>query len=167
MTVIPAAVLVPLVKEESGLIVLLIRRPAGMPDHPGQIAFPGGRIDPGDKNEEAAALRETEEELGILPEDVEILGHLPCRRTYTSSFLVHPVVGVVARARELNPCPREVDEVFRVPIVDLLQPGAQRMATFDSSEGAMKSPYYLWRGETIWGVTGRILADLLEVLDPP
>jgi 8-oxo-dGTP pyrophosphatase MutT (NUDIX family) len=135
-----------------------------MSKHPGEIAFPGGRVDPEDSGLIGTATRELQEELGIQPHLVEILGHLLPQQTLTSGFIIYPVVGKLDQKTVCTPNPEEVDEVLEIPIDDLLLPDAQRWSRFDLPEGTIRSPYYPWEGRTIWGATGRILADLLNLL---
>jgi 8-oxo-dGTP pyrophosphatase MutT (NUDIX family) len=120
----PAAVLIPLLTRGEGLAMLLTRRSESLAQHRGQIAFPGGRIDPLDASAQAAALRETHEEIGIAPGQVEILGMLPRYRTGTG-YVVTPVVGHVEPAPDLGSLriePGEVAEVFEVPLGFLMDP---------------------------------------------
>src|SRR6056297_1110083 len=117
----PAAVLVPLVDRADGLTVLLTERTAHLHAHAGQISFPGGAFEPGDADAVAAALRETEEEVGLAPEQVEVVGRLDTYVTRTG-FEVTPVVGLVRPPVLLRPDPFEVADVFEVPLDFILDP---------------------------------------------
>ena len=115
-----AAVLMALVQGDQPRVVLTTR-PARMKVHPGQIAFPGGKVDERDDSRVATALREAHEEVGLSPAKVEVLGQLPEYVT-TTGFRVTPVVGLVAPSTEWHADPNEVDEVFEVPLVYLMNP---------------------------------------------
>ena len=117
----PAAVLVPLVNRAEGLTAMFTQRTGHLLHHAGQISFPGGHIDPGDKTPEETALRETEEETGLDRRHVEIIGRLSQYLTRTR-FSITPVVALVEPPFELNPDPDEVEEVFEVPLAFLLDP---------------------------------------------
>jgi 8-oxo-dGTP pyrophosphatase MutT (NUDIX family) len=121
----PAAVLVPLVNRGEGLTVLFTERSAGLPDHPGQISFPGGRIEPDDPGPQLAALREAEEEVGLPRDRVTLLGRLSEYDTVTG-YRVTPVVGWVEPPFPLRPDPVEVADVFEVPLAFLLDPANQQ-----------------------------------------
>ena len=120
-----AAVLVPIVNRPEGLTVLFTQRSASLPDHPGQISFPGGRVDPGDASHAAAALRETHEEVGLPPLRVALLGELASYQTVTG-YIVKPVVGWVEPPFDVTPDPVEVADVFEVPLAFLLDPANQQ-----------------------------------------
>src|SRR5439155_23870855 len=122
---IPAAVLVPLVNRPLGLQVLLTQRSADLPDHPGQIRFPGGRVEPADASSAAAALREATEEIGLPPDRVSVLGHLSDYETVTG-YRVTPVVGWVEPPFAITADPVEVADVFEVPLAFLLDPANQQ-----------------------------------------
>jgi len=115
----PAAILFPLVDHPEGCRVLLTRRTDHLHDHPGQISFPGGRVESGDISLHHTALREAEEEIGLPPESVEILGELPPYATVTG-FLIHPVVARLTPPLSLVTDPFEVAEAFEVPLGFLL-----------------------------------------------
>ena len=116
-----AAVLIPLVLKENGLSVLLTQRTNHLRDHAGQISFPGGRMDPEDQGPNDTALRESQEEIGLDPERVEIIGHLPQYLT-VSGYSVTPVVGLVQAQTEYVLDEFEVSDVFEVPLSFLLDP---------------------------------------------
>lgn len=116
-----AAVLVPIVAHASGATVLLTQRTLHLRHHSGQVAFPGGRIESGDRSPDDAALRESYEEVGLDPQRVEIIGRLPEYLTGTG-FLVTPVVGLLAPGFEAKPDPSEVADVFEVPLSFLMDP---------------------------------------------
>lgn len=159
----PAAVLIGLVPRSSGWQLLLTRRALHLPQHPGQISFPGGGLERDDHNAIAAALRETHEELGIAPERVQALGLLDVYATI-SAYAVTPVVALLDPGFELVPDPREVDEAFEVPLRFVLD---RRNLLREEREfrGRLRG-YYVYRyGEHyIWGATAGMLANLLDRL---
>jgi 8-oxo-dGTP pyrophosphatase MutT (NUDIX family) len=159
----PASVLVPIIERPEELRVLFTRRTAHLRDHSGQISFPGGRAEPRDATPEATALREAEEEIGLDPGRVEVLGKLSDYHTRTD-FRVTPVVGLVAPPFELRLDAREVDEVFEVPLSFLLDPANhQRQAR----EFQGRTAHYfaiVWGDYTIWGATAGMLVNLYRFL---
>ena len=153
----------PLVNRAEGLTTMFTRRTGHLLHHPGQISFPGGHIDPGDETPEETALRETEEETGLDPRHVEIIGHLNQYVTRTG-FLITPVVALVEPPFELNPDPDEVEEVFEVPLAFLLDP-ANHQRHSREFEGRSREFYAMpYEGYFIWGATAGMLIDLYEVL---
>ncbi len=160
-----AAVLVPIVDRPQGVQVLLTRRTDHLHDHAGQISFPGGRIDPGDETPEAAALRETEEEIGLPPAKVSVVGRLDTYIVRTG-FEVHPVVGLVRPPFQLALDGFEVAEVFEVPLSFFLRPGSKERHSrvFKGRERFFYA--YPYGDYYIWGATAGMLGNLVEVLDP-
>jgi 8-oxo-dGTP pyrophosphatase MutT (NUDIX family) len=162
-TLMPAAVLVPLVLRESGTTVLLTRRTDHLHHHPGQISFPGGRVETIDRSPVDTALRETHEEIGLPAHHVELLGRLPQYRTGTG-FDVTPVVGLIAPPFELSLDPFEVAEAFEVPLAFLLDPGNQQRHRIEV-RGAMREYYAMPYGDYyIWGATAGMLVSLQRFL---
>nr|WP_246696670.1 CoA pyrophosphatase [Methylobacterium planeticum] len=158
-----AAVLVPIVARGDGLSVLLTKRALHLRDHSGQIAFPGGKIDPADPSPLAAALREAEEEIGLRPSAVRLLGYLDPYLSATG-FLVTPVIGLVEGAPALAPNPDEVAEIFEVPLAFLMDPARYALKS-RPWQGRIRYFYAVPFGEKlIWGVTAGILHNLSERL---
>ena len=147
----PAAVLIAITdRPQPGMI--FTQRHAGLRQHSGQVAFPGGRLDPDDADAVAAALREAEEEIALPRDAVEIIGRSDAFRTGTG-FLVEPIVGIVPPDLPLRPADGEVDAIFEVPVAFLLDEANRALRTVDW-EGATRSYYeYLWEERRIWGVT--------------
>jgi len=161
---VPAAVLIPLVDRSGGLTVLLTRRTAHLDHHAGQISFPGGRIEEKDADPVAAALRETREEIGLDPAQIDVLGRIDGYITITN-FSVVPVVGVVHPPFELQPDPFEVDEVFEVPLAFILDPANHQRHFRDGPDGKRRYFYALPYGpHYIWGATAAMLVNLAEAL---
>jgi len=160
---VPAAVLVPLVNRPQGLQLLLTQRSAHLPDHPGQISFPGGRVEPGDADPAAAALRETSEEIGLAPVNVQVLGHLSSYET-VSGFRVQPIVGWIDPPFELAPDPVEVADVFEVPLEFILDPSNHQRHF--RMLGEMRRDYWAipWLSRYIWGATAAMLLILDRTL---
>ena len=159
----PAAVLVPLVNREGGLQLLLTQRSADLPDHPGQISFPGGRVEAGDESFASAALREATEEIGLPADRVTVLGRLENYET-VSGYRVTPVVGWVEPPFKLTPDPVEVAEAFEVPLEFVLNP-ANRQRHFRML-GPLRRDYWAipWRDRYIWGATAAMLLILERTL---
>jgi 8-oxo-dGTP pyrophosphatase MutT (NUDIX family) len=159
----PAAVLVPLVNRPVGLTLLLTQRSASLPDHPGQISFPGGRVDPGDVSHEAAALREAQEEVGLPPQCVTVLGQLASYETVTG-YAVTPVVGWVEPPFDVLPDPVEVADVFEVPLAFLLEPRHQQRHF--RMLGELRRDYFAipYADRYIWGATAAMIVILDRTL---
>lgn len=154
---IPAAVLMAISSQQAPGIILTVRRDT-MRTHAGQIAFPGGRIDPGE-DPPAAALREASEELGLEPQSVEIVGQLPPYRTVTG-YSVTPVIGVVPPALTLVPHEAEVADWFEAPLDYLIDPANQTRQSV-LFRGRQRHYYEIdWMGRRIWGATAAMLINL-------
>lgn len=153
----PAAVLVAVTeREDPG--VLLLHRPTNMRAHAGEVAFPGGKIDPGETPIEAA-LREAWEELGIHERDVRIVGTSDIYRTH-SGYEITPVLGIVPPDIKINPSPTEVAQWFEPPAGFVLDP-ANHAQQHVEWEGAERAYYEInWQGHRIWGVTAAVLVNL-------
>ena len=154
----PAAVLVPIVHGAEPGVLLTLRTPH-LTAHAGQVAFPGGRIDPDDASPEAAALREAEEEIGLSPTQAELVGRLPDYVTGTG-YLITPVLALLPDGLRLTPSPDEVAEIFTLPMATLLDPAApeRRSRQFRGRERR----FWVWPHERhyIWGATAAILVHL-------
>tara|TARA_R110002110_G_scaffold103598_8_gene261789 strand:- start:10659 stop:11249 length:591 start_codon:yes stop_codon:yes gene_type:complete len=161
----PAAVLIAVCDAPGGARVILTKRSSRLKHHPGQIALPGGKIDTGDGGPEAAALREAQEEVGLAPSSVRVLGRLPAHETVTG-YSVTPVLGHVRDVFFPIPEEGEVEEIFMVPLDFLMTPAHYRVEK------------RLWRGDWrryyavpfgpyyIWGATARILRGMCDRLVP-
>lgn len=162
---VPAAVLVPLVVSPRGSYLVFTVRSAALGAHAGEVSFPGGRLETGESTR-AAALRETQEELGIPPGDVAVLGALPAAGTRVSGFHITPWVGALLGGDPpvLVPDAAEVAEVLRIPIRALTAPGARREQRFIRGQVVTRSPAFDVGGVTIWGATARIVDKLLALL---
>ena len=162
-----ASVLVPIVAHPQGLTVLFTQRTTHLKAHSGQVSFPGGRAEPGDASAEFTALRESQEEIGLPPERVEILARLSDYHTRTG-YRVTPIVGLLTPPLELVPDPREVAEVFEVPLSFLLDPGNHHRRTREfngRTVGFYEMPYISDEGERyIWGATAGMLVNLYRHL---
>lgn len=159
----PAAVLVPLIDREAGMSVLLTRRTEHLSAHAGQIAFPGGRIEEADADAIAAALRETEEEIGLPRERVAVIGRLDTYVTGTG-FEITPIVGVIDPPLSLAIDPVEVAEVFEVPLAYILDPANHRRTERVFAEHRRAFFVLPFEGRNIWGATAGMLVNLYEVL---
>jgi 8-oxo-dGTP pyrophosphatase MutT (NUDIX family) len=157
---VPSAVLVPLHVAAGQLWVLLTRRADSLPQHGGQVAFPGGVREEGDENEVVTALREAHEELGIDPSHVVVLGQLNDVWT-PSGFLVSPVVGAIPDPLTVRPASEEVEAVVQVPFSYLANPEVVEEQELEIAGERVISPIYHYRSHHIWGATARILADLI------
>ncbi len=157
----PAAVLVLLYPGADGLTLVLTERTSHLPSHAGQISFPGGALDPEDATLLQAALREANEELGIQPADLELLGELRPVYIPPSNFLVRPFVAYASRRPEFLPSPGEVASVLEVPLAHLLDPANVASEVRVLQGARLQVPYFTFRGHKIWGATAAMLDDLL------
>jgi 8-oxo-dGTP pyrophosphatase MutT (NUDIX family) len=161
-----AAVLVPLYEGPTGPHLLLVRRTDSVPTHKGQVGFPGGGFQEEDGELLATALREAREELGLQPEDVEILGVLDDTLAASSQHVVRPFVGSVPYAYAFRPDPFEVQALIHLPIGPLLRGAPFREEMWERDGRPFPVYFYEQNGHLIWGLTARILKQLVDLVGP-
>jgi 8-oxo-dGTP pyrophosphatase MutT (NUDIX family) len=160
-----AAVLVPLFEELGETRVVLTRRSSNLRSHTGEVSFPGGRLDPGE-TPLAAALREAQEEVGIRPASVEVVGRLNPLSTFSSSSFITPFVGFLAERPELDPNPHEVELAFDVALADLVVDGVFAEEVWRRPDEPGDRPIYFFDlpHDVVWGATARVLYELLTLV---
>ena len=159
----PAAVMVGLLERANGLHILLTRRTDELEHHPGQISFPGGHIEDDDIDATAAAIRETFEETGIGRKNINIIGRLDTYVTRTG-FSIVPVIGHIFGSFDLRPDPKEVAEIFEVPLAHFMDPANHQLLQRNFA-GNIRKFYAMPYGDYyIWGATAGMLFNLYEVL---
>lgn len=162
----PAAVLIPMLRWNTTWHVLFTRRNANLPEHSGQVSFPGGRADPGDLSPEETALREAYEEIGLNPRDVKLLGRLRGFITITN-YSVTPVVGVIPWPYTLIPAQSEVTRIFTIPLDWLADPANHEQVPHqvpDKNAPVMVTYFKPFDGEVLWGASARITLTMLNAL---
>lgn len=159
----PAAVLVPLFFKDDQAHMLFTKRTEHLSQHKGQIAFPGGKADDEDKNLLHTALRETDEEVGIKPGHVQVLGRTDNFLTNTF-FLVSPFVGMYDHPYPYQVNHDEIDRLIEVPLQHLLQPDVFELKPFKKNGQTWMIHYYYYQQDVIWGVTGFLLSNFLSIL---
>lgn len=161
---VAAAVLIPIVDRGEPVLVFA-KRTDRVGQHRGQISFPGGRIDPGDASPLDAALRESEEEVGLPRAAVEPLGALDDTETVATQYVITPFVGLVREPVTWRPDGEEIEKVIEVPYAALVEEGRCRVEWWER-EGARRPVYFFdYDGETIWGATARILKHYLDLVE--
>lgn len=158
-----AAVLIPLFMRDGALHGVFTKRRDDLRRHAGEISFPGGTQDFPDEDLRQTALREADEEIGLDPAAVDMVGALPPIGTFVTSYRVHPFVGLVEPA-EWRPQPTEVAEVLELSLPDLI--AGHEMKRLWRKGVPIRTPTYTVDGNFVWGATARILCDLLERLEP-
>ncbi|MCA1988841.1 MAG: CoA pyrophosphatase [Desulfarculus sp.] len=159
----PAAVLMPLWEDDGRVQVVFTKRTATLPHHAGQISFPGGMSDPEDPDPETTALRETCAEIGVCQGLVEVVARLDQLLTITN-FLVTPFLGVIAPGAPFRPNPVEVERLVVVPLAKVLDPASYRPTEVRWQGMSLSQTALEHQGDIIWGATGRMLLNLLEIL---
>jgi 8-oxo-dGTP pyrophosphatase MutT (NUDIX family) len=160
---VPAAVLVPIYRSGRATYLVLTRRRSDLRRHAGEISFPGGRRDPADRSLETTALREAEEEIGLAPDRVELIGGLPPTSTFATGYQIHPFVGTIPAGVAWRLSPREVDSVLELPLAEIR---SGRTVTRLQRRGInFLTDAYVVGDDLIWGATARIIENLLGRLD--
>lgn len=158
-----AAVLIPLLRHDDAWHILFTRRTDRVESHKGQVSFPGGACDEGETTPEQTALRESEEEIGLAPRDVRLLGRLDPMETI-SSYLVTPVVGIIPWPYVFRPAKDEVARIFTIPLTWLVdQSNRWEFNIFGRNRGVIF--FHPYDGELLWGATARMMVDFLEILN--
>jgi len=158
-----ASVLLLLFQENDDLKFILTKRTKTMTNHGGQISFPGGALDSGESTE-AAALREAKEEIGLLPNDINILGSLSPLFVPVSGFTIFPLVGWMDKRPQILPNPTEVEKIILVSIQDLQSEQNVRKETSEWQGIDFTIPYFALNGEKVWGATAMILSEFRQIL---
>ena len=159
-----AAVLIPLFERGGELHAVFTERRGDLRRHAGEISFPGGRQDEPDEDLRATALREAEEEIGLPPSAVEMVGALPPTGTFVTSYKIHPFVGAIDDGRSWRPAPSEVEEVLELSLPALVR-GYEPKRLLGKGV-PIKTPTYTVGEHFVWGATARIVHDLLARLEP-
>ncbi len=160
----PSAVLIPIFTKDGEDHILFTKRTDVVEHHKGQISFPGGRRDREDETLLHTALRESHEEVGILPYDVDVLGDLDDEKTHVSNFVISPYVGFIPYPYEFVTSPDEVQKVMEVPISVLLDKSNFREEIQTSGEKRYRAYFYSYGEEVIWGATARILHGFIKLV---
>ena len=162
---IKAAVLLPVTVLENELVILFTKRTNSVNNHQNQISFPGGSIEKRDMNQKAAALRETEEEIGVNKVDIEILGELKARNT-TTGFYIYPFVGFIHSLKDININKIEVERIIYIPLKWLLIPENSYKETCygQNKRGQTITSFTDFDGEKVWGVTASLVEEFLEIV---
>lgn len=159
-----AAVILPLVRRNNRWHVLFTKRTETVDHHKGEFSFPGGIVEKSDENEMAAALRETEEEIGIKRDDILILGVLPTELTAVSYFLIYPFVGVINPSASFKINHEEINRILEVPLDELVSMKNVRQDVFEHAGNKFNVYFYDYYGDVIWGATARILKQFLDLI---
>jgi 8-oxo-dGTP pyrophosphatase MutT (NUDIX family) len=159
-----AGVLIPLYLDAGELHAVFTKRREDLKRHAGEISFPGGRQDFPDEDLRVTALRETEEEIGLPRDEVEMVGALPPTGTFVTGYRIHPFVGVIKPGHDWAPAPSEVEEVLELSLQDLVR--GFEMQRLIRKGVPFKTPTYTADGHFVWGATARIVQELLERLEP-
>lgn len=159
-----SAVLVPFYRDAANALRVVLIRRVNTGAHAGQIAFPGGKREPGDASMRATAIRETTEEIGLLPDAIEVIESLPVVTTLTTGFDIHPFVARIERPAAWRPQACEVADVIELPVARLAEPAAHALERIDLGGGkaTREMPCFRVGDLCIWGATYRILAPLLQ-----
>jgi len=162
-----AAVLLPLYLSDDELHLLLTKRTELVPTHKGQISFPGGGFEEADGDLRTTALRETQEEIGLRPQDVEVVGTLDDTVTVTSRHVVRPFVGIIPHPYSYRLDPFEIERLVHLPISALLCGAPFREEIWEREAGPVTVFFYEHDGDTVWGLTARILKQFIETVGGP
>ncbi len=162
-----ACVMLLLFQEKNQWYTALMQRPESPHPHSRQISFPGGRLESSDQSLEAGAKRETKEEFGIPPNDIETLGRLSNLYIPVSNFLVHPFVGYLKKKPDFVPDPIEVEAIIEIQISDLINPILRKTKDISTAKGLILEdiPYFDLNGKVVWGATAMILNEFIEILE--
>lgn len=160
----PAGVLVPVFERQGEPHLLLTQRTEGLSTHAGQISFPGGKPEHDDPDLCHTALRETDEELGIDPRVVEVVGELDDCPTFVTNFVITPFVGIIPDGLRLVPSEREIAQVIEAPLRAFLEPGALRTEKAERAGYQFDVHFYSVGGHTVWGATARVVHQFLSLL---
>ncbi len=161
-----AGVLIPLFYEDGEHKVLFTKRTHHVLHHKGQISFPGGSVDTEDESPEGAALRESYEEIGLLKQDVEVLGQIDDHFTMASNFIIHPFVGLIPSPYDFNISEIEVKRLIKIPWNALVMDSLRNNTSIVESEGKFfETPVYKYNGDLIWGATAKMLKNFIDILN--
>jgi len=164
-SLIHAAVLIPLFRDDGEYKVLFTKRTNRVEHHKGQISFPGGAVDTEDGTFEETALREAYEEVGLLREDVTVLGKIDDKHTVVSSFIVHPFVGHIPHPYEFRINPKEVKRIIRAPLKLFFEDNPSNESPNIEFEGTIyPTPVYMVNRDLIWGATARIMKNFVDII---
>ena len=160
-----SAVIIPVYDKQGEDYILFTKRAQEVKDHKGQISFPGGVFQEEDETLSNTALRESAEEIGLMPGDVEILGELDDFVTQASNYIISPYVGLIPWPYQFKVNEEEIDEIIEVPISALLDMGRLRQETRIIDDEEVTSFFYHYQGKVIWGATARILHQFLDIFN--
>ena len=158
-----SAVLVPLMETKDGVSVVLTRRADHLKNHKGEVSFPGGRVEESESLIEAA-IREAQEEINLDPAHVRVIGQLDPHATFVSNSLIIPIVAVVDSSAQFVANDSEVSRILMVPLTELAHPDAYVNEWWVTPRGELNIHFFYLDDETIWGATGRILRQLLDII---